>query len=248
MQPPQYAIMREVEDQHWWYVALRSMVARDVVSLTGCKTGGSILDAGCGTGGMLHWLREAGGPWELSGLDIEPVAVAHSQERGFENVRVGSVNDVPFPDGSQDLVTCLDVLYHSGVEPEGALRELWRVLKPGGHLLLNLAAFDILRGSHDDAVHGARRFTPGRVRQMLADADFEIVNLQCWNAWLFPTLLLMRLFSRVAGARPDGDLREMDRGLNALLTGIARADTVATRFLQCPIGTSVYAIARKSAE
>lgn len=245
MQPTQYDIMRQAEDHHWWYKALRGMVARDVVELSKGRARCRILDAGCGTGGMLHWLRAAGGPWELGGLDISPAAVEHTRARGFDHVEAGSVNAIPLADASQDIVLCLDVLYHVDVEPAMALAEMSRVLQPGGHIVLNLAAFDILRGSHDDVVHGARRYTPWAVRQLVQDAGFEVKSVHCWNAWLFPSLLVMRLLSRMSRRQADGDLRQVDPTLNAVLTGIARADTMATRLLQCPIGTSVYVIASK---
>ena len=249
MHKQEYETMRRVEDQHWWYSALRQMVLRDVQDLGGQCSECSILDAGCGTGGMLSILQSARRGWQLHGIDASPEAVSFTKERGFADTTVSCVNDLGFADNSQDIVLSLDVLYHAAVDETAALASLARVLKPGGALILNVAAFDILRGSHDIATHGARRYTPGRVRELVKKAGLTIQTQHCWNAWLFPVLLCVRLLSRLFPAadvsEARGDLSTVRPWINSTLKRLAKADTHITRWLRLPIGTSVYVIARK---
>jgi ubiquinone/menaquinone biosynthesis C-methylase UbiE len=245
----EYETMRQVEDRHWWYSALRQMVLRDVQDLSIARPECNILDAGCGTGGMLSILQSARKGWHLHGIDASPEAVAFTKERGFSDTTVSCVNDLRFADNSQDIVLSLDVIYHEAVDETAALASLARVLKPGGALILNVAAFDILRGSHDIATHGARRYTPWRVKELVEKAGLTVQTQHCWNAWLFPVLLCVRLLSRLLPAadvsETRGDLSMVRPWINSALKRLAKADTQITRWLRLPIGTSVYVIARK---
>lgn len=244
----EYELMRQVEDVYWWYRVLRGAVASDVKALAG-DSPSCILDAGCGTGGMMDALRQVQPVWRLSGLDFSPQAVEITRRRGFEEVRVGSVDALPMADGSFDGLVSLDVLYFEGVDEARAIAEFGRVLRPGGFLILNLPAFQFLRGEHDVAVRGVRRYTPAVVRALLGQGGFAVVRSHCWNAWLFPPILAWRLLSRLKGrsvVEARSDLSLLPAPLNAALLACARADMVLCRALRSPLGTSVYAVARKT--
>src|SRR5439155_11845671 len=105
----EYHTMRQVEDTYWWYQVLRLEVVNDVASrFPGPKTC-KLLDAGCGTGGMLHALRETRPEWQITGLDFSHVAVEYFHQRGLAEVIRGSVDEMPFPNASFDVVVSLDV-------------------------------------------------------------------------------------------------------------------------------------------
>ena len=125
----------------------------------------SLLDAGCGSGGMLKMVREKFPLAELTGVDQSEHALelTAARETGAKLVPA-SVHELPFPDNSFDFVFSLDVLSHVGVDDALALHEMHRVLRPGGRLILNLAAFDFLKGTHDCAVDVDRRYTKGQLR------------------------------------------------------------------------------------
>jgi ubiquinone/menaquinone biosynthesis C-methylase UbiE len=108
-----------------------------------------------------------------------------------------SLEALPFDDASFDLVTCLDVLYIAGLDDRRAVRELHRVLRPSGTVILNLAAFEWLRGAHDVMVHTERRYSRGRVRKLLGDAGFRVARMTYWNAALFPILAAWRPLTRL---------------------------------------------------
>jgi SAM-dependent methyltransferase len=245
----EYHTMRQVEDTYWWYQVLRMEVINDVASrFPGGKTC-KLLDAGCGTGGMLQALRETHPAWQITGLDFSPVAVEYCQQRGFADVIRGSVDEMPFPNASFDVVVSLDVLYHRQVSQNRALSEIARVLKPDGVMILNLPAFDILRGSHDVAVHGTRRYTVKQTRDLLDPIDFKLETAFCWNAWFFLPLLTWRLVTRSLKPPSEGetksDLSTLPPQINALLTAIGRLDFMVCRLLHLPFGTSVYSVGRK---
>lgn len=247
MQAREYQTMRDVEDTYWWYRVLRGMVLREIAARL--PAGAEILDAGCGTGGMMEVLRKARGDWRLTGIDFSSHAVEHTRARGFQNVSAGSVDELKADDGAFDAVISLDVLYFRGVNRERAIAEFHRVLKPGGALILNLAAFECLRGSHDVAVATEKRFTAAEVRALLEGGGFEIEIVRYWNAWLFLPILFWRQISRfVSGQTTEetsSDLNALPWLVNRGLIAMGRFDFMICRLLHIPFGTSVFSVARK---
>lgn len=244
----EYQTMRNVEDTYWWYSTLRSLVVREAhARLNGNPA--CLLDAGCGTGGMMARLHQANANWSLSGIDLSPDAVQITRERGFADVQTGSVSELPFPDGRFDGVVSLDVLYHDGVDQEKALKEFARVLKPGGFLILNLPAFNVLSGSHDKAVSGARRYTSGDVKRLLPPAGFKVEALHYWNAWLFLPILAWRVASRWLQPKEEehtkSDLSTLAPPINNTLAAVSGIDARVCRLTGWPFGTSVFTVAVK---
>lgn len=237
MQACQHEAMRAVEDEHWWYAVLRRQVLNALSQRL--PRDAQILDAGCGTGGMMWQLPAR---WNCIGIDISPLAVDHTRARGL-NARLGSVGDLPFESASFDAVLSLDVLYHAEVQPEQAMAEAARVLKPGYPLVLNVPAFDSLRGSHDQSVSGARRYNACQVQAMLERHNLRAEMIHYWNAWLFLPLLLRRLTSRMNAGTAASDLFLPPRWLNRLLATVGHVDARVCRAFRLPIGTSVFAVA-----
>src|SRR4051794_4877642 len=114
----EYDTMRRVEGAYWWYQVLRSAVASDLSRRVGQGEPCHLLDAGCGTGGMLDVARKVQPDWETAGLDFSAIAVAYCHERGFAEVVEGSVDEMPFIDATFDVVLCLDVLCHKEVSEQ----------------------------------------------------------------------------------------------------------------------------------
>src|SRR5437660_491481 len=180
MKPQEHDIMRTIEDHYWWYQALRQHVTD---SLEPDTARFSVLDAGCGSGGMLAALRKKFPHAELTGIDESEHAIdlCRARNMGARLFRAG-VHDLPFPADAFDIVLSLDVWFHAGVDDALAAHETHRVLRPGGKLILNLAAFEFLKGAHDCAVDVDRRYTRAKVQTLLQAADFEIERLTYWNA------------------------------------------------------------------
>ena len=137
------------------------------------------------------------------------------------------------------------MLYHAAVDQSAALAEMARVLRPGGALVLNLPAFNALRGSHDVAVCGARRYTACHVRELLRGHSLEVEMIHYWNAWLFLPLLLRRRMSQGA---EGSDLKPMLPWLNAMAGLVGRWDAAFCRWSRLPFGTSIFAVATKPSD
>ncbi|MFZ4764045.1 MAG: class I SAM-dependent methyltransferase [Roseimicrobium sp.] len=245
----EYSLMRQMEDTHWWYAVLHQTVAAELRACLEDEPGLSVLDAGCGTGGMMEALRRTCDALRVTGLDKSPTALAFARQRGFERLVEGSVDQLPFGPSAFDAVLSLDVLYFEGVDNLKAMAEFNRVLKPGGTIVLNLPAFPALRGAHDVALRGARRYRPGEAAGMLKASGFEVRLCHCWNLWLLLPILCWRHLSRwwltTSKGAATSDLFALPARLNTVMSVLGRADMALCRRFGSRLGTSVLAVARK---
>lgn len=239
----EYDVMRRAEDRHWWYRALRSLVARELAR-TAPRTGAvRVLDAGCGTGGgLVRWTRTLGVP--CYGIDLAAGALAHCAERGERRVAQAPVEALPFRDEAFDAVVSLDVICLEGIDEARALAEIRRVLRPGGSLILNLPAFAGLRGEHDRAVRIRHRYTSDELARLLRSSGFVVKRIRYWNTALFPVAWVVRRLRR-GSAEATSDLAPLPGPLNAALTALLRLEAVLLARATPPFGTSVLAVAMK---
>ncbi len=133
-----YQRLFELETRHWWHLSMRRIAAALLRSYPGFASGAAVLDAGCGTGASLSWARDELRASSIAGIDISPHAIEFCHRRGIDAVSTGSVLELPFEDERFDVVLCWDVLQHLSTDGGDvrALREVRRVLKPGGAALL----------------------------------------------------------------------------------------------------------------
>jgi ubiquinone/menaquinone biosynthesis C-methylase UbiE len=245
MSPAEIETMRAVEDDLWWYRGLRKHV---VESITPPRPSFNLLDVGCGSGGMLAWLRRAFPQASLTGMDFVDRALELTRARntGARLVQ-GSGDALPFGDGEFDVVLSLDVLVIRDLDDQRAAREMHRVLRPGGTLIVNVAAFDFLRGTHDVATSMGRRYTKPRLERLLRTAGFNVAGVTYWNMSLLPAVALVRWMSRAKAhdANVRSDLTPLWPPLNHALSTLARAELAASRRVPLPFGTSLFAVAHK---
>jgi SAM-dependent methyltransferase len=243
LETQEYARMAAVEDGMWWYTALHAQMLRALVETPG-PTARPLLDAGCGTGGLLRRLAAALPGRARLGLEVMPEAALLARARGQAPVCVGSVNLMPVADGAMGAVVSADVLCHRMVDPQVALAEFRRVLAPGGVLVLNLPAFQWLLSAHDRAVHNTRRYTAGELTRLLQQAGFRVRRVRYWNFLLFPLMVLQRKVLARGAAASDvhpypPPIEAVFRALTALERGLMRLH------LAPPFGGSVIAVAEK---
>jgi 2-polyprenyl-3-methyl-5-hydroxy-6-metoxy-1,4-benzoquinol methylase len=105
-----------------------------------------VLDVGCGTGMNSERIARSG--HSVVGVDLSEEAIAKYRARGFEGQSCDIEEHLPFGDGEFDTAFCSEVIEHL-VNPEVALREIRRVLRPGGELVLSTpnSAFWLYRGA-----------------------------------------------------------------------------------------------------
>lgn len=181
--PEYYARMRELEAGSWWNAAMRD-VARMLLADAGIPATGTLLDVGCGSGQSLTWFNHHFGEWRSLGCDISMDAVTAARRPGREITRASALA-LPYASGTADVVISLDVLQHVplGGGDLVALREIHRVLKPGGWFLLRTNAQSFPKTA-DDEQFQFHRYEPSELRQKLTSVGFEVRRLSRVNALL----------------------------------------------------------------
>jgi ubiquinone/menaquinone biosynthesis C-methylase UbiE len=155
---------------------------------------------------------------------------------------------IPFRSDTFDLATSFDVV-QSVPDDRAALREVTRVLRPGGYAVLNVTALDILRGDHSDVWGELRRYNTMRASRLLTDAGLEVVQMAYLFASLLPLMLtirktqgLLRSFRKPTG---DADLSVPWAPINDVLTWIVRREAALARHVRMPFGSSLLIVGRK---
>lgn len=250
MEAAEYERMSAAEDSHWWYAGMHDLVLRFARrERSRCGRALRILDAGCGTGRLAQLLQSLG---EVDGCDIHAPALELAARRGLARLYVGDIAEAPLGVATYDLITSIDVLYHLRVrDASAALRNLHRALRPGGCVLLQVPAFEILRGTHDCAVHTRRRFRRSEVTRLLTEAGFQVEFATYRLALFFPAVLTWRIASRLrhqsesVAPLPSDVAHVPSPLLNQLLRSAVKLENrvlvSGVRFL---LGTSLFAVAR----
>jgi SAM-dependent methyltransferase len=237
-----YPIMFRVEQSHWWYAGRRKILASFLEDICRRVTDRRprILDVGCGTGANLLMLSQYG---DAEGVDVSEDALAFCRERGLEKVKLGAAEKLPYDDGTIDLVTALDVVEHLDNDLAG-LREMRRVLRPGGHVLLFVPTFMFLWGLQDDVSNHRRRYRLPELRRVLEQAGFEIERTTYANITFFLPILLARKLMRVTGIKAESENNINVSAFNGLLGGMLGAESVVLKYMNIPFGVSGLCVAR----
>ncbi len=232
------------ERDHFWFRGFRRFVEPFVREAAGGRTAARILDCGSGTGVNLPLLARYG---TAIGIDVTWTGLAFARDRGERRVAQASATELPFADGAFDVVTSFDVIYALTDRDEAAaIAEMHRVLRPGGHLVVNAAAMGLLKGNHSLLAGEMRRYTRGTLGTRLARAGFDVRRMTYTNATIMPLVAGVRLAQRIAGHEESHqEISTPPSPLNAALTGLLAAEAVALRFVNMPFGSSLLALARK---
>lgn len=227
----------------WWYRAAHANML-DALLGSAPPAGSPMLDAGCGTGGLLRRVAAAAPERLALGIDIYEPAAAMARAKSGCRVAVASANRLPFRDASLGTIFSVDVICHRNVDPAIALAEAMRCLIPGGSLIINVPAYRWMASFHDREVHNARRFHRAGVARLLSDAGFARVRITYWNSILFPLMVLRRKL--LAGDRSQSDVGEFSPLANRLFGVIMAAERAGQRLgLRYPFGGSLLAVATK---
>lgn len=247
MEREYYSEYRRIEDVHWWFEGRRRVVRRVLDDYLPEPQGAerSILDVGCGTGAMLHELETYGA---VTGVDGDREAVRFCRERGFDDVRLLDSQRLPWPEETFDVVTAFDVIEHID-DDVGTLREIRRVLRPEGSLVLTVPAYQALWGRQDEISHHKRRYRAGQLRDGLRQAGFRVSKLSYFNTLLFPPIALIRLAMRLQRSPHDTVVSDftMTRpgALNRVLARMFGSEAALVGRWNLPFGVSIVSVAVK---
>jgi SAM-dependent methyltransferase len=189
------------EDRHWWYRGRRHVL--DVV-LSGLHlpADGAILDAGCGSGRNMVELCRYG---TVTGLELSSPSVQAARARGVGEVVQGSIMEMPFADDSFQLAVSLDVIEHLQ-DDRAALRELRRVVAPGGRLLVTVPAYQWLWSHHDEINHHHRRYNRRTLLAAAQDAGWSVQRTSHFNSLLLPVAMMMRALEPLGSSSTSSSL------------------------------------------
>jgi SAM-dependent methyltransferase len=151
---------------------------------------------------------------------------------------------LPFADGSFDVVTALDVIEHLD-DDLGSLKEIHRVLRPGGRVLLFVPAFMFLWGVQDDVSNHRRRYRLKSLQKVVRAAGLEVERATYANLTFFAPILFVRTFMRVARLRPPSEFKINVPAFNGVLGRIFGAERFWLRRLNFPFGVSALCVARR---
>ncbi|HEX8393329.1 MAG TPA: class I SAM-dependent methyltransferase [Longimicrobium sp.] len=247
-----YEDLYALEESMWWFQGMREITA--ALLEPHCPPGPDrdVLDAGCGTGGMLARLAHYAGGGRVAGVDLVADALHFCRERGHRSLARASVVELPFRDECFDLVTSFDVLVQLPGEgsDQQAVREMFRVLRPGGIAFVRAAAYNWLRSDHDRALGSQRRYRLGALAALMEGAGFELERATYANAVLLPVAVVRRMvLKRLGLAAPGSDVARVAPALNRALAAVLRAEArlLRTPGARLPAGVSAICVARRPA-
>ncbi|MCS7029270.1 MAG: class I SAM-dependent methyltransferase [Bacteroidia bacterium] len=239
MQSSEYAAMYHCENDMWWYKGLRNVLQHTLKDLHNAV----IVDAGCGTGKNMEFLKELG--HQVYGFDISQEAIHFCQSRGLDTAELGDITTVSYPDNFADVLLSMDVLVLLHEEEiDIFMKNAARILKPGGKLLIHVAALPWLFSQHDIVCNVKRRYTKKTLKKMLLQyPNFEIRRITYRMFLLFPLIAGVKLIKKVVGKNnPKSDQGVPPKPFNFILTQIQYIENFLLRYVSFPWGTSLYAV------
>ena len=234
------------EREHFWFRGFRRFVRPLLDRAAAGRTGLWALDCGCGTGNNLPMLRAYG---RAVGIDLTFSGLTYARRQGERLVVRASALTLPFSDDTFDIVTSFDVIYaFDDRQAAQALGEMHRVVHPGGHLVLNVAALPALRGNHSILGGEVQRYTRTSLRRHLEAAGFEVVRLTYTNAAILPIVAGVRFAQRLRQGEhqlSDVEMTVPIAPVNLALSGLLAIESIALRAVDMPLGSSLLTLARK---
>ena len=239
------AATARAERDHFWFKGFRRFVTPLLDRAIDGHDDPLILDCGCGTGHNLQMLRRAG---RAVGIDVTFSGLTYAVSRGDRKIAQASAGRLPFGDSIFDLVTSFDVIYSLPDDVErAAVAEMRRVMRPGGRLLINVAAMPFLHGSHSVLSGEIRRYTRPGLRGLLERNGLEVERITYTNFTTLPLTAGVRMAQRFMGGHRDSaaEITVPAAPVNALLSGLLAVESFALGFADMPAGSSLLCLARK---
>ena len=239
MEPNTYQLMRQIEDEHWWFVARRKIIGA-LLDRLNLPERAEILEVGCGTGGNIALLKGFGA---VTCVELDKIASDMARDRNLAPVLNGKLPD-ELPEFSQqfDVVTVFDVIEH--VKEDGAsLRTLSSLLNPGGRIVVTVPAFNLLWSQHDDENHHQRRYRRRDLVDLANQCGLTLDYVSYFNFWLFPPVAIVRLIRKVIPYQESWqDMRMPNEVVNRALQSVFSSERHVVGRMSLPFGISLIAV------
>jgi SAM-dependent methyltransferase len=247
MNPAEFANIAHSEQRFWWYRGMNLILFRLLDPIAGSRKFSRILEAGCGTGYLAKLLGERYG-WRMFPVDLGWEGLNFARSMSVPRLAQADIARLPFPDHAFDAVLSMDVIVHfPRGEEHRAMRELIRVLEPGGLLAIRVSALDILRSRHSMFAHERQRFTHSRLRRLAEDCGIKVERCTYANALLMPVALAkFRIWEPLMAREPASGVTPINSGLdNALYSALQIEAGWLGSGWNLPAGQSLILIGRK---
>jgi len=243
MEDNEHAHLSDIEDDYWWNEGRRKILCDLIHEQINNTKNLEILDVGCGPGGTSTAFLQFG---NVIGTDVYFPGLKLAKNKGLMNVVASTSTLIPFRTEKFDVVTVLDVVEHVQ-EDKAVLKEIWRVLKPNGMIVVTVPAYQFLWSQHDIASSHVRRYNSRTITKVLKDSQFEIIRTSYFVSFLFPLVAVYRLLTRykIKNPNPKGDLVRFPRIINYIFKKILYFENRLLKKINLPFGLSVVCIAKK---
>ncbi len=241
------------EDNHWWFASRTRALHTVMYQFLTPAPDFRLLDIGCGAGNMMHHLSQYG---RVTGLEIDGRPLKIARQRGYEVEQFDATKPMPFAANTFEAITAFDVIEHNQ-DDMAILRDSYRILKPGGHIIITVPAFMWLWSHNDDLNAHVRRYAEWELRRKMAMAGFEVGRVTFNNFFVFPLVAMLILLRRALQTKPDlashhvaeeeyqVEMEPSAPPVNAILTLVGQLEAALIGRLDLPIGTSLIAVGQK---
>lgn len=240
MQKYLYEDLYNLEETHWWHISKRRAM-QNLIRKYNLSTSPKILDIGCGAGKNLEELKKFGTTY---GLDSSTEAIKYCRKRGLKNLVLGKAEKVPFASNSFNIITILDVLEHTN--DQETLKEMNRLLKKDGLLIVTVPALPWLWSDWDKVLHHKRRYTLKKVKDTLESNNFRVIKIfYLYSFLVIPAFIVRKIKQKLFKKKYPSDFELSNPIFNFLLNQLARFEFILSQKEVIPFGTTLMAIAKK---
>lgn len=242
MDPEVTAQEAQLEAEHWWYVGRRRLLAK-LLARVRAPNDVRMLDVGSSTGTNLRMCRELN-LGHCVGVDVSLYALEFARGKGLGPLEVGDICALPARSSAFDVVMATDVVEHID-DDAAAMRELSRVLAPGGSLFVTVPTFELLWSRHDELSHHRRRYRRPELAALVEGAGLELERCCYFNFFLFVPILVVRKVMGWLRIKHKGDTSLSFGPINRVLLWIFERDIDLALRVRFPFGVSLLAVAKK---